>query len=231
MFTSKLFSTFLNSLKNATKLTTRILATSLTLKRIHILLLADIINLNRFLNFRSLLLNPFKAYETGKLKEAGALILKARQLLDASEPKRETTKTLHSTISSHVQSSSSSIQAALVLPATQSTKKGQNDPSFVFLRVIIDSSFDKENVLKNLGDFGAQFGTIEFPPALKPIPAKATLFDIAGDKGWIKLKILSNFFSVFNFPNLEDKVEKKQSAGDSKGITGRLGGWLGWGAK
>jgi len=145
-----------------------------------------------------------QAHETGKLKEAGALILKARQLLEKSEPKRETTKTLHSTISSQVQSSSSSIQAALVLPATQSIKK--------------DSTFDKENVLKNLGDFGAQFGTFEFPPALKPIPAKATLFDIAGDK-------------VFAFPNLEDKVEKKQAAGDSKGITGRLGGWLGWGAK
>lgn len=127
MFTSKLSSTFLNSLKNATKLTTRILGTSLTLKRIHILLLADIINLNRFINFRSPLLNSFQAYETGKLKEAGALILKARQLLDASEPKRETTKTLHSTISSQVQSSSSSIQAALVLPATQSTKKGRKD--------------------------------------------------------------------------------------------------------
>ena len=86
-------------------------------------------------------------------------------------------------------------------------------------------------MLKNLGDFGAQFGTIEFPPALKPIPAKATLFDIAGDKGFTPLGTVSNPFLVFNFPNLEDKVEKKQSAGDSKGITGRLGGWLGWGAK
>jgi hypothetical protein len=55
--------------------------------------------------------------------------------------------------------------------------------SIPFYKLISDSSFDKENVLKNLGDFGAQFGTIEFPPALKPIPAKSTLFDIAGDKG------------------------------------------------
>jgi len=71
-----------------------------------------------------------------------------------------------------------------VLPATQSTKKGKQNLLFSRLcKPILDSTFDKENVLKNLGDFGAQFGTFEFPPALKPIPAKATLFDIAGDKG------------------------------------------------
>ena len=67
----------------------------------------------------------------GKLKEAGALTLKARQCLEASEPQREATKTLHSSISSQVQSFSSSIQAALVLPATQSTQKGtrKQEPS------------------------------------------------------------------------------------------------------
>merc|ERR1712037_645700 len=81
-----------------------------------------IINPNRLVYLLDLS-SSFQAYETGKLKEAGALILKARQLLEASEPKRETTKTLHSTISSKVQSSSSSIQAALVLPATHLTRK------------------------------------------------------------------------------------------------------------
>jgi len=67
-----------------------------------------------------------------------------------------------------------------------------------------------------LTEFGSSFGTIEFPPMLTPIPAKPTLFDIAGDK-------------VVTFPSLEEKVEKKKV--ESKGIIGGIGGWLGWGSK
>jgi hypothetical protein len=74
----------------------------------------------------------------------------------------------------------SKLRLCFLLP---SRLKKVEKTSIHFFKLISDSSFDKENVLKNLGDFGAQFGTIEFPPALKPIPAKSTLFDIAGDKG------------------------------------------------
>ena len=69
---------------------------------------------------------------------------------------------------------------------------------------------------RKLVDFGAQYGKIDFPPKLRPVPAKPVLFDICGNK-------------MLNYPTLVDRVEKKQEA--KKGGGWGLSSWWGGGAK
>lgn len=143
-----------------------------------------------------------QAQEHRKFKEAGALILKSKNLISESKPEKEISIQLKSKLNQLIQSNAATIQAAILLPQASQTLK--------------ETGMEKDAIFQKLTDFGSNYGTIEFPPMLTPIPAKPTLFDIAGDK-------------VLDFPSLEHKVEKKQT--EAKGITGRIGGWLGWGAK
>lgn len=142
-----------------------------------------------------------QAQESRKYKEAGALILKSKSLLAAATPEKTGSKILKEKLTKLIQSNAASIQASILLPQGSTTTK--------------ESGLEKDALFKRLTEYGSKFGTIEFPPMLTPIPGKPTLFDIAGDK-------------AFDFPSLDNKVEKKVDA-PAGGITGRLGGWLGWG--
>ena len=64
--------------------------------------------------------------------------------------------------------------------------------NFIFL----ETGIGKDVIFQKLTDFGSNYGTIEFPPMLTPIPAKPTLFDIAGDKG-LGFHIFDHFWRIF----------------------------------
>ena len=65
--------------------------------------------------------------------------------------------------------------------------------NFIFL----ETGIGKDVIFQKLTDFGSNYGTIEFPPMLTPIPAKPTLFDIAGDKG-LGFHICDDFLTIFD---------------------------------
>jgi len=143
-----------------------------------------------------------QAQEVRKFTEAGALILKSKNLLAEAKPTKEISIELKNDLIQLVRSQAATIQAAILLPQATPTIK--------------ENGVEKGVLLQKLTEVGSTYGTIQFPPMLTPVPAKPTLFDIAGDK-------------VLEFPSLEGKVEKKQVE-STKGITGRIGGWLGWGS-
>ena len=107
-----------------------------------------------------------------------------------------------------VRSQSATIQAAILLPQATPTVKGKI--SFVLQKrsefqifnfnhgcfktcFILDNNVEKGVLLQKLNEVGSTYGTIQFPPMLTPVPAKPTLFDIAGDKGTDQIYNVSVF--------------------------------------
>ena len=57
-----------------------------------------------------------QAAEIGKMKEAGVLVLKAKQLINSANPVNQICREMHESIGKLVQSTGASIQAAILLP-------------------------------------------------------------------------------------------------------------------
>ena len=67
-----------------------------------------------------------------------------------------------------------------------------------YLNCFTENGVEKGVLLQKLTEVGSTYGTIQFPPMLTPVPAKPTLFDIAGDKGTdFNLMILNVFYFLF----------------------------------
>merc|ERR1712123_529978 len=143
-----------------------------------------------------------QAAEIGKMKEAGVLVLKAKQLIGAASPKNDICIEMHQSIGKLVQSTGASIQAAILLPKADNSQ------------LKTKKNVEGAQLQRKLVDFGSQYGKIDFPPKLRPVPAKPVLFDICGNK-------------MLNYPQLADRVEKNQEA--KKGGWG-LSSWWGGGA-
>ena len=69
-----------------------------------------------------------QAQEHRKFKEAGALILKSKTLIDESKPGKAIGIELKSTLTQLIQSNSATIQAAILLPQGTQTMKGKRVP-------------------------------------------------------------------------------------------------------
>lgn len=141
-----------------------------------------------------------QSQEFGKIKEAGVLILKARDLIKKAQPSCQASKKIQGKLVGSIQSASALIQAAILLPAGTSSSSSK----------LSDSEIDKRGVLTKIDAFGSKFGKIDFPPKLTPVPAKPVLFDISGIK-------------LVEYPNLDAKVEKKKEVKKGWG----LGSWWG----
>jgi len=66
-----------------------------------------------------------QAQEHRKLKEAGALILRSKKLLEQAKPAKAMSIELKTSLSQMIQSSAATIQAAILLPQASQTTKGQ----------------------------------------------------------------------------------------------------------
>jgi len=66
-----------------------------------------------------------QAQEHRKFKEAGALILKSKNLISESKPEKEISIQLKSKLNQLIQSNAATIQAAILLPQASQTLKGE----------------------------------------------------------------------------------------------------------
>ena len=144
--------------------------------------------------------NLFKATDIGKMKEAGVLVLKAKQLIAAAKPVNSICQEMHESIGKLVQSTGASIQAAILLPKSDNRYFLLINPgSYHFSQLKSKNTMEGALLQRKIADFGEKYGKIDFPPKLRPVPAKPVLFDICGNK-------------MVNYPSLDDRVEKKKEA-------------------
>ena len=73
----------------------------------------------------------------------------------------------------------------------------------------LDEYFEDPSIASSKG----AINLVQFPPDFVPVPCKPLFFDVA--------------MSHVQFPNLDDKIEKKKEGG---GITNFVKGWF-WGSK